>query len=475
MPRPQLTDDNLPETDYDGERMLAAAAAAGPRHRRPTSPLVLAGVGLDLVVAVASLLVAGTATGSSIVAAAALLSSRAAAGLHRHRTGLSSLSELPDTLRSSGLAFGLFCVAAFVLSGAPDFGAWIVFFSLFTVLVTAGRALLYAGVRRRRRSDPRNRRRTAVLGAGLVGEEITLSLLAHPELGLEPVGFVDSGVTSSTGHPLPMLTSDGQLRETLQEHEVDTLVIAYGPLSESHVVDDVIQAVRAGCQIMIVPRLFELQREAPGTEWINGIPLVRLRTDVTSSPTWWIKGAADRTFAALGIVLLSPLLALLAVAVVIDSGRPVLFRQTRVGGGARPIEVFKFRSLRPADENESQTNWNIKGDPRMTRLGALLRRSSLDELPQLFNVLRGDMSIVGPRPERPAFVQRFSADHPRYWARHRVPVGLTGWSQVNGLRGDTSISHRARYDNFYIANWSLWLDVRIVLLTLREVVRGSGG
>ena len=130
--------------------------------------------------------------------------------------------------------------------------------------------------------------------------------------------------------------------------------------------------------------------------------------------------------------------------------------------------------MRPANEHEQQTQWNIAGDPRLGRVGKWLRRTSVDELPQLFNILRGDMSLVGPRPERPVFVDQFTVEHDGYWARHRIPVGLTGWAQVNGLRGDTSIAQRARFDNYYVANWSLWLDIKIVFLTVREVFRGSG-
>jgi lipopolysaccharide/colanic/teichoic acid biosynthesis glycosyltransferase len=174
-----------------------------------------------------------------------------------------------------------------------------------------------------------------------------------------------------------------------------------------------------------------------------------------------------------GLILLMPLLALLGLAVLLESGRPMLFWQQRIGVDGRSFSLCKFRSMRPVPVVESQTTWTDTS--RISTVGRFLRASSLDEVPQLWNVLRGDMSLVGPRPERPTFVERFSHEHERYWARHRVPVGLTGLAQVNGLRGDTSIADRALFDNYYIANWSLWLDVKIVLLTAREVLRGSGG
>jgi lipopolysaccharide/colanic/teichoic acid biosynthesis glycosyltransferase len=152
----------------------------------------------------------------------------------------------------------------------------------------------------------------------------------------------------------------------------------------------------------------------------------------------------------------------------------VLFKQLRVGIDGRGFELLKFRSMKPATDLESETKWNIGDDERVGRVGRFLRRSSLDELPQLWNILRGDMTLVGPRPERPHFVAQFTESHPRYTARHRVPAGLTGWAQVHGLRGDTSIEDRARFDNFYIENWSLWLDVKIIFWTVAQIVRGTG-
>jgi lipopolysaccharide/colanic/teichoic acid biosynthesis glycosyltransferase len=160
--------------------------------------------------------------------------------------------------------------------------------------------------------------------------------------------------------------------------------------------------------------------------------------------------------------------------VFIDGGPPIFFRQERIGRYGKPFELIKFRSMRPASEHEAQTNWSIAHDRRVSPIGRFLRRTSLDELPQLWNILRGDMTVVGPRPERPYFVERFSAEHPGYAMRHRVPVGLTGLAQVSGLRGDTPISDRARFDNYYIENWSLWLDVKVLLRTVSEVFRGGG-
>jgi lipopolysaccharide/colanic/teichoic acid biosynthesis glycosyltransferase len=186
------------------------------------------------------------------------------------------------------------------------------------------------------------------------------------------------------------------------------------------------------------------------------------------------KRLLDIAVAAPALVAVSPVLLGCALAVRLCDGPGVLFRQERVGQDGRLFTLLKFRSLRPADERESATRWNIAGDHRMSAVGSILRRTSLDELPQLWNVLRGDMSLVGPRPERPHFVANFSKTLPGYAARHRMPVGITGLAQVHGLRGDTSIEDRSRFDNHYIDHWSLWQDVCILLRTASTMVRQAG-
>jgi exopolysaccharide biosynthesis polyprenyl glycosylphosphotransferase len=205
-----------------------------------------------------------------------------------------------------------------------------------------------------------------------------------------------------------------------------------------------------------------------------GLPLVRLRRAARRSRGWEVKRLFDIVVAALALLALAPLFAVVAALVRREGGPGVLFRQERVSVDGTHFELLKFRSLKPVDETESATHWNIAHDDRLGPVGRFLRKTSIDELPQLINILRGEMSLVGPRPERPHFVHQFTEAHPRYVARHRVPSGLTGWAQVHGLRGDTSIADRARFDNFYIENWSLWLDLKIILRTVGSVVRGTG-
>jgi exopolysaccharide biosynthesis polyprenyl glycosylphosphotransferase len=203
------------------------------------------------------------------------------------------------------------------------------------------------------------------------------------------------------------------------------------------------------------------------------MPLVRLRRAPFRTRAWTAKRVSDVLISAIVLVVIAPVLLLCALLSRWETGC-VLFRQTRVGLDGEPFTLLKFCSLRPAEDAEAATRWNIGDDARVGPIGRILRRTSLDELPQLWNVLRGDMSLVGPRPERPHFVDEFNQQFPWYMARHRVPVGLTGWAQVHGLRGDTSIADRTHFDNFYIENWSLWGDIKILFRTVGQVLRGSG-
>jgi exopolysaccharide biosynthesis polyprenyl glycosylphosphotransferase len=207
---------------------------------------------------------------------------------------------------------------------------------------------------------------------------------------------------------------------------------------------------------------------------IGSIPIMRILAPTLRGPTRLVKRVFDIVVSGALLILLSPLLMLCAAAVRIEGGRGVIFRQARVGRNGETFDCLKFRSMRPVSTIESARNWSIANDRRVGPVGRLLRRTSFDELPQLWNILRGDMTLVGPRPERPYFVEQFSAEYDVYAHRHRVQAGLTGLAQVSGLRGDTSIADRAQYDNFYIENWSLWLDIKIILRTFFEVLFARG-
>ena len=217
--------------------------------------------------------------------------------------------------------------------------------------------------------------------------------------------------------------------------------------------------------IKIVPDLLQFVALRTGMEDLDGIPIINLSDTPLSGWYGPVKRAADILFSSLGIILTSPVLILIAVTIKLTSRGPVFYKQERMGLDGSVFTMFKFRSMKVGAEEETGAVWAKKDDPRRTGIGSFLRSTSLDELPQLFNILKGEMSFVGPRPERPYFVEQFRGKIPRYMLRHKVKCGLTGWAQVNGYRGNTSIEKRIEYDIFYIENWSLSFDIKIIWLT----------
>lgn len=404
--------------------------------------------------------------------ATAVIAAGVVARLYRRRLLLSWSHELPRSLASAAAAIGALAVLGLGLGSDADTFVSAAHAVLLSVAIGALPRMAVFRFGRWARCHLGRSARTIVLGTGGLGVDLARSMQEDPAFGLLPVGYIDL-TPPRPGVELPVPLLQGTLREAIAAERASVVVIAFTNATDAQIVDAAITAHSHGATILMVPRMWELYADSADVERLRGYPLVRLTGAPAGRPSWWVKRTTDWLLAALALVLAAPFLAAAALAVVVESGRPILFRQDRVGLDGRIFTLLKLRTMRPADEYEAQTTWNIAGDPRIGRVGRMLRRTSLDELPQLWNILRGDMSLVGPRPERPGFVRQFSLVHDRYWARHRVPAGLTGLAQVNGLRGDTSIADRSRYDNYYIANWSLWLDLRILLSTVREVFRSG--
>jgi exopolysaccharide biosynthesis polyprenyl glycosylphosphotransferase len=436
---------------------------------RPVAVLLLA---VDAGSFALAMVLTGTVdlkTTTVLVLAVALFHS---AGLYRARLSLSVLDDAPAIV-GRALAAG---AGAMVLGGLGDGVAGTARLgtaAAFGVLCLAGRGVAYAALRTARRHQ-RMQQRTLLLGAGAVAGSLAGNLLAHPEYGLRPEGMLDDDpLLGLDDRPVPVLGTYDDLCRVLVERAIDVVIVTYGRVREPSVVDMLRACDRMACEILFVPRLYEMHAVTRDTEVLWGVPLVRLRRAPFRAGSWTGKRIGDVALAALALVVLSPVLALCALLSRWETGS-VLFRQVRIGLDARPFMLLKFCSLRPLAETESSTRWCIAEDERMGPVGRFLRRTSLDELPQLWNVVRGDMSLVGPRPERPYFVEEFTQKFPWYMARHRVPAGLTGWAQVHGLRGNTSIADRARFDNFYIENWSMWGDIKILLRTVGQVVGAAG-
>jgi exopolysaccharide biosynthesis polyprenyl glycosylphosphotransferase len=316
---------------------------------------------------------------------------------------------------------------------------------------------------------------TLIVGAGNVGHLIAERLRERPELGLRPIGFLDKDPLIERGEEpdaLPVLGASWDLEKVVQERGVEQVIVTFSTAPHAVMLGLIRRCRALGVEVAIVPRLFEEVHRRVEVEHLGGVPLLRA---ATVDPKGWqfsVKYGFDRLVALVALLVLALPLLVLALVVRLTSPGPVFYRQPRVGLDGREFDMFKFRSMRLAEARDDFVPGNglapggVEGTDRRTAIGRLMRRLSLDELPQLFNIVRGEMSLVGPRPERPQYARTFEEDIYRYGDRLRVKSGLTGWAQVQGLRGQTSLADRVEWDNYYIENWSLWLDFKIVLMTL---------
>lgn len=399
---------------------------------------------------------------------------------YRQRLRIQVLEDLRLILSTTALAAMVVLALRVLLQDDPQtagqtFRQWA--FAVLFLLV--GRAAIDLAELRARKHGAAGRR-TLIVGAGTIGRLVARRLVQYPELGLKPVGFLDDAPLEN-GEPskIPVLGGSGQLVDIVRQHEVEHLIVTFSTASHRVLLDIVDRCEQLGVGVSFVPRLFEKMKEKVSIESVGSIPLILVQPTDPKSWQFTVKYALDRIAAAGLLLILSPVLLATAVAVWLSSGRPVLYTQPRVGRDGRAFEMLKFRSMTP-QEGESLAPSDLPPDTapggtedaeRKTRVGSMLRRTALDELPQLVNVLRGEMSLVGPRPERPEFVEAFETSIHRYGERHRVKAGMTGWAQISGLRGNTSLSDRAEWDNYYIDNWSLWLDLKILLSTAASLVR----
>jgi exopolysaccharide biosynthesis polyprenyl glycosylphosphotransferase len=311
--------------------------------------------------------------------------------------------------------------------------------------------------------------RVAIAGGGAMAARLRSGIGSCPGNGMAIVGELDGemwyGIGDAEG-PTDRALRPGRVRSLVKTHRVDRLLVTDPDLTHDERLDLVEACHGTGVQCDFVPDLFEVMMGRVRVEEIGGVPLVGSRLHPLGRIDRIKKRTLDIAVSMLGLLTLSPLLAVVALAVRLGSPGPVLFRQPRLGRDGREFDILKFRSMAVEAERRSGPTLARRGDGRATRVGQVLRRTSLDELPQLWNVLKGEMSLVGPRPERRFFVDRYERQIPRYLERHRVKSGITGWAQVHGLRGDTSIEERTRYDIWYVENWSTGLDIKILVLTL---------
>ncbi|MGG2198142.1 MULTISPECIES: undecaprenyl-phosphate glucose phosphotransferase [Paenibacillus] len=315
-----------------------------------------------------------------------------------------------------------------------------------------------------------NKQFVLILGAGTLGKRFYQNLLQHPELGYEVVGFLDDHQTThEVGFESykPILGQIDELERILESLIIDEVIIAL-PLAAHHKYGKIINICeKAGLKTLIIPDYYDYLPSKPYFDNFAGIPLINVRDiPLDEFRNRFFKRAFDIIFSLIAIILTLPLLICIAIGIKLTSPGPVIFKQERVGLNRRTFMMYKFRSMKVQKESDSDTKWTTENDPRKTKFGSFLRKTSLDELPQFFNVLFGHMSVVGPRPERPYFVEQFKEEIPKYMVKHHIRPGITGWAQASGFRGDTSIEDRIKHDIFYIENWSFIFDIRIIWKTI---------
>ncbi|MFI5327466.1 MAG: undecaprenyl-phosphate glucose phosphotransferase [Candidatus Rokuibacteriota bacterium] len=389
-------------------------------------------------------------------------------GLYRPRRIGSHLSEAADVAKASTMgALVLVAVMTFFFRGHDYSRVAIVYFWLLSIAVIwFSRAAFREGLRFARRRGY-NLRYAVVVGDGELAAMVVQRMQGRPDVGIQVLGVIGDDKDSPVGGR--RLGGYADLRSVLDANTIDHVVLAlahedYGRLG------GLLDAVGdEPVTIHVVPDLLRFASLRGGVEQFEGMPFIHLRESPLYGWNRLAKRVFDAVFSVAVLVVLGPILLLIAVAVKASSSGPVLYRQERMGLDGRRFAMLKFRTMRPNAEASSGPVWAGPADARRTGFGTFLRRFSLDELPQFINVVRGDMSVVGPRPERPVFVERFRQTVPGYMLRHKVKSGITGWAQVNGLRGNTSLEKRIQYDIDYIERWSLWFDLKIIALTVVRV------
>ena len=390
-------------------------------------------------------------------------------GLYRPRRIGSRLSEMTDIAKASSIgALVLVAVMTFAFREYEYSRVVIVYFWALSIsLVSFSRSVFREALRVARRHGY-NLRFALVVGASEIAETVIRRLRARPDVGIQVLGLVGDGKCPVGG--VPWLGGYADLGTVLATRSVDHVVLAL-PHEDYGRLPGLLDAIGdEPVTIHVVPDLFRFASLRGGVEEFEGVPFIHLRESPLHGWNRVAKRAFDVAFSLGVLVALAPVLAALAVAVRLSSRGPVLFRQERMGLDGQRFGMLKLWTMRVDAEAQSGPVWASAEDPRRTAIGPFLRRFSLDELPQFVNVLRGEMSVVGPRPERPVFVERFRQTVPGYMLRHKVKSGITGWAQVNGLRGNTSLEKRIQYDIEYIERWSVWLDIKIIVMTVVRVL-----
>ena len=390
--------------------------------------------------------------------------------LYTSRRALKLWNEFVDIVQANTMGSIGFMVILFMLK-QKDFSRSMIgiFYVLNIFLTTLAHGLLRRFLRYIRKKGY-NIKHILLVGYSRAAEAYISRILENPQWGYDVAGVLDDFVPVGTGyHGVKVVGKIEQLSDYLENESFDEITITL-PLDDYDRLEELVaQCEKSGVHTKFIPDYSSLFPSNPYTEDVQGIPVINIRyVPLTNSVNRLTKRLVDIVGSLLAIILFSPIMIIAAIAVKTTSKGPLIYKQERIGLNGAPFMMYKFRTMKVQTEAEEKKGWTTKNDPRVTEVGAVLRKLSIDEMPQFFNVLVGKMSLVGPRPERPQFVEKFKEQIPRYMVKHQVRPGITGWAQINGYRGDTSIRKRIDYDIYYIENWSMAFDMKIILGTLRH-------
>ncbi|MDQ0244805.1 Undecaprenyl-phosphate glucose phosphotransferase [Bacillus fengqiuensis] len=391
-------------------------------------------------------------------------------GLYTPKRKNKFASELAKVLQTHTFSMFMLLSILFTLKSVDISRKFLfIYFIVVILFVSIYRYIVKQSLRELRKKGY-NKQFILIIGAGTLGAKYYDNIERHPEYGLEVIGFLDDlrqEHKADWQHFKPILGTVKELEHLISREIIDEVVIAL-PLQAYPKYRDIISLCeKAGVRSSIIPDFYDVLPATPHFERFGDLPIINVRdVPLDEVRNKVLKRAFDIAFALIAIILTSPIMFIIAIGVKLTSPGPILFKQERVGLNRRTFYMYKFRSMKHVTGPVSDTGWTVENDPRRTKFGTFLRKTSLDELPQFFNVLKGEMSVVGPRPERPYYVEKFKEEIPKYMIKHHVRPGITGWAQVCGLRGDTSIKDRINHDLFYIENWTILFDIKIIIKTI---------
>jgi Undecaprenyl-phosphate glucose phosphotransferase len=377
-------------------------------------------------------------------------------------------NEIYSIIQANTVGMGAIIIILYMIVKEINFSrsVMVIFYLLNILLASMSRVVLRKTLQSMR-SRGYNLKHILLVGYSRAAEEYIKRIMDNPQWGYAVCGILDDHVPAGTLYKgVKVLGTVGNLEYILPENKLDEIAITLS-LRDYDMLEDIVGICeKSGVHTKFIPDYNSLIPTRPYTEDVMGLPVINIRyVPLTNTGNIVIKRTIDIIGSIVGIVITSPIMLITAILVKLSSSGPVIFKQERVGLHSKTFYMYKFRSMEQQAPAAEKQAWTVRDDPRVTGIGKFIRRTSIDELPQLFNILKGDMSLVGPRPERPLFVEKFKEEIPRYMIKHQVRPGLTGWAQVNGLRGDTSIRKRIEYDIYYIENWSLGFDIKIILMT----------